>query len=265
MKKILIWTLLLCSANANAGGGWYHLIDGSASKSESRGYVGLKWTLDEGMKPQAVVGFRHASLNANGNTDGGDLSISAKLFDGFQLGQFRAKYFNGKEDVQGELGGGYDFTKGIFAGVGLHAPYSLLGLDMHPFLSDSKFEPYVQLDTNKGYNKPLGRQCVSGSGSPNYIDASCSLIAPSDRRLKHDIRLLTQLASGVKVYSFKYNWSNKTYVGVMAQDLLKRVSTKGAVYIASNGFYVVDYAKLGLKMTTLDELNARGIFAMQAN
>ena len=98
MKKLLSLTLLACAVNANAGAPtYYHWADGITSKSENRGYVGLKWTLDEGVKPQAVVGFRHDSIKANGDTDGEDLSISAKFFDGFQWGKLRAKYFNGNE------------------------------------------------------------------------------------------------------------------------------------------------------------------------
>ncbi len=182
MKKMLILlSLLLASANAVGGGGFsppYSWVDvpGSGSKTVNRGYVGLKWVLDEGVKPQTVVGFRHAIVASNGDTDGGDISLSAKLFDRFQLGKLRAKYFNGKESVQGEFGGGYDFTKGFFAGIGVHAPYSLLGLDVHPLLADKKFEPYVQVDTIKKYNKPNGstRECVYVGSGGDYYNADCT-------------------------------------------------------------------------------------------
>ena len=73
--------------------------------------------------------------------------------DGFQLGQIRAKYFNGKDNVQGEVGGGLDFNKGIYTGIGVHAPYSNLGIDLLPFTKD-KLEPYLQVDTIKGKRKP---------------------------------------------------------------------------------------------------------------
>jgi hypothetical protein len=125
----------------------------SQTDTHNRAYAGLKWTLNEGIKPQAVVGFRHARTESNGDTDGGDISISAKFIDGFQLGKLRAKYFNGKENTQGEVGAGYDFTNGLFAGVGVHAPYSNLGIDLLPTAKD-KIEPYFQLDTIKGNNKP---------------------------------------------------------------------------------------------------------------
>jgi len=169
--KLSKLTLVFCSflsSSAFAGGGGYDLIPGTASGTltDNRIYAGLKWTLNEGIKPHAVVGYRHARTESNGNTDGGDLSISAKFIDGFQLGKLRAKYFDGKEKVQGEVGGGYDFTKGLFAGVGVHAPYSLIGLDLHPFITENKFEPYIQLDTIKKYNKndSTTNTCVPHNG-----------------------------------------------------------------------------------------------------
>ena len=162
---LLIPFLLLISLSKNslAGAapcmfGCYDLVStgSGGTLTTNRAYAGLKWTLNEGIKPQAVLGFRHARTESNGNTDGGDISISAKFIDGFQLGKLRAKYFDGKDKVQGEVGGGFDFTKGLFAGVGVHAPFSLIGLDLHPFINENKLEPYLQIDSTKRYKKPNG-------------------------------------------------------------------------------------------------------------
>ncbi len=172
MKKIIALMLLTCSFQANAGFVATYDWIGNGTKSVNNGYVGLKWTLDEGVKPQAVVGFRHASIDSKGDTDGGDVSISAKFIDGFQLAKLRAKYFNGKESAQGEIGGGYDFTKGLFAGLGIRAPYSVLGADLHSFINDRKFEPYFQIDTNKRYNKP-NKICSQISQGP-YSNDTCT-------------------------------------------------------------------------------------------
>ena len=168
IQKLVLISLLTLSASAFAGGGGYDLIPGTASGTltDNRIYAGLKWTLNEGIKPQAVIGYRHARTESNGDTDGGDLSISAKIIDGFQLGKLRAKYFNGKENVQGEVGGGYDFTKGLFAGIGVHAPYSTLGIDFLPLAKD-RFEPFIQIDTIGRYRKPpylITSQCIDPSG-----------------------------------------------------------------------------------------------------
>ena len=116
-------------------------------------YAALKWTFGESFKPEAVLGFRHAKVDSNGDTDGGDVSISAKFIDGLELGKLRGKYFNGKDNVQSEVGGGFDFNKGLFTGIGIHAPYSNLGIDFLPFAKD-RLEPYLQLDTINGNPKP---------------------------------------------------------------------------------------------------------------
>jgi len=253
-------TLVFCSllsSSAFAGSGTYDFIP--VTNTDNRAYAGLKWTLNEGIKPQAVVGFRHARTESNGNTDGGDISISAKIIDGFQLGKLRAKYFDGKEKVQGEVGAGYDFTKGLFAGVGVHAPYSLIGLDLHPFINENKLEPYIQIDTIKKYEN--SNACAfRNDGSGAWQDSNCTVSnAPSDRRLKHSIHLLARLHNGMKIYTFKYLWSDIVYVGVMAQDLLKNPTWKDAVITKANGFYAVNYSMLGLKMTTFAQWKKDGL------
>lgn len=75
----------------------------------------------------------------------------------------------------------------------------------------------------------------------------------SDIRLKRNIKFLTELENGIKLYSFKYNWSEVTYVGVMAQDMLKDVVYKNSVVLKKNNYYAVNYKALGLKMITLDQ------------
>jgi hypothetical protein len=271
IQKLVLISLLTLSASAFAGGGGYDLIPGTASGTltDNRIYAGLKWTPNEGIKPQAVVGYRHARTESNGNTDGGDLSISAKFIDGFQLGKLRAKYFDGKEKVQGEVGGGFDFTKGLFAGVGVHAPYSLIGLDLHPFITENKFEPYIQLDTIKKYNKndSTTNTCVPHDGfDPGaWSNSVCTIPNISDKRLKHSIHLLARLHSGMKIYAFKYLWSDVVYVGVMAQDLLKNPTWKDAVITKANGFYAVNYRMLGLKMTTLAQWKKDGLVSIDAD
>jgi hypothetical protein len=225
----------------------------NTSTNDNRVYAGLKWSLSGGIKPEAVLGFRHANINSSGDTDGGDISISAKFMDGFQPGQIRAKYFNGKEDVQGEVGGGYDFTQGIFGSLGVHAPYSNIGLDLLPN-AQTKFNPYVQVDSIKGNNKP-NPSCPIGY-SPR--EGTCRP-EPSDRRLKRSIRLLARLHNGLKIYAFKYLWSDVVYVGVMAQDLLQNPTWKDAVIKKANGFYTVNYAMLGLKMTTFAQWKKDGL------
>lgn len=248
MNKIHLLTLILLMASPQLFAAPPPSIN--TSINDNRAYAGLKWSLSGGIKPEAVLGFRHANINSSGDTDGGDISISAKFMDGFQPGQIRAKYFNGKEDVQGEVGGGYDFIQGIFGSLGVHAPYSNLGLDLLPN-AQTKFNPYVQVDSIKGNNKPS--PTLPGSGGSGGVGGI------SDRRLKRSIRLLARLHNGLKIYAFKYLWSDVVYVGVMAQDLLQNPLYKDAVITKANGFYAVNYAMLGLKMTTFAQWKKDGL------
>jgi len=91
---------------------------------------------------------------------------------------------------------------------------------------------------------PGGGGGAPGGGAP-----------PSDARLKRDIVQLG-ITNGVTIYSFRYLWSNQTYVGVMAQDLLN--THPEALSVDEFGFYQVNYTTLGLRMMTIEEWQAAG-------
>lgn len=144
---------------------------GSSTDTVNRGYVALKWSLGGSFTPEAVVGFRHARVDDNGDTDGEDISYSFNLIGGFQAGKLRAKYFNGNENAQGELGGGYDFANGIFAGVGIKAPYLTIGVD-YQYLKDTPWLPYFMVDTIDKYDKPE-KTCPTNT---KLIGKTCQLV-----------------------------------------------------------------------------------------
>ena len=144
-NHLIVLLLLICSAQLLAGPVVYST--SSISSNDNKVYAGLKWTLNEGIKPQAVIGFRHTNIGSDGHTDGGDISLSAKFIDGFQLDKTRLKYINGNNDVQGELGGGYDFTKGLFLGGSANGPYINLGVDYLIQAKDKSIDPYIMLNT----------------------------------------------------------------------------------------------------------------------
>jgi len=62
----------------------------------------------------------------------------------------------------------------------------------------------------------------------------------SDRRLKHDVKPIGKTNDGLPIYAFKYNGSDQTQIGLMAQDVEKRKPE--AVGLAA-GFKTVDYEK----------------------
>ena len=69
---------------------------------------------------------------------------------------------------------------------------------------------------------------------------------PSDIRLKRDIEPVGELDNGLTLYRFRYRWSETVYVGVMAQEVLE--VDPGAVIMGEDGFYRVDYRRLGIRM-----------------
>ena len=73
----------------------------------------------------------------------------------------------------------------------------------------------------------------------------------SDIRLKRDIVPVGKMDNGLTLYRFRYRWSETVYVGVMAQEVLD--VDPDAVITGEDGFYRVDYARLGTEMMTLKE------------
>jgi hypothetical protein len=89
-----------------------------------------------------------------------------------------------------------------------------------------------------------------GGGSGGFLGGLTKMF--SDIRLKDSIELLQEGMDGEpNIYSFKYKWDSKTtWSGVMAQEL---IGTKhaDAVKVNPEGYYMVDYHKLGIPMVQL--------------
>jgi len=138
--------------------------EANASANSNMGYGGVKWTLGESLVPEVVAGYRFASVTNNGATQGGDLSMSIKitgkteLNDLIHLGKLRAKYLNGTDYLQGEVGGGWDFAnKGLFAGVSAQGPFVNTGLDYDLSGKNAfgkSFSPYLEFNSLGIYSRP---------------------------------------------------------------------------------------------------------------
>lgn len=82
----------------------------------------------------------------------------------------------------------------------------------------------------------------------------------SDMRLKKDVLHLMTLSNGIRIYKFKYLWSDTEYVGVIAQDLLK--TRPDSVVVDQYGYYRVKYESLGLRMVTYQEWQKHGAYSI---
>jgi len=90
----------------------------------------------------------------------------------------------------------------------------------------------AQVDIYRGLSQYAGMPQQGGNIYGNY----------SDRRLKEDIKLIGYSPSGLNIYSFKYIGGNKTYQGVMSDEIPEYTVIKD-----SNGYDKVDYSKLDVK------------------
>ncbi|HEX5786338.1 MAG TPA: hypothetical protein VFY35_16540 [Burkholderiaceae bacterium] len=173
MKKLvlpLVAAATLACSVAQAGINGYVLAGSSARNTETKGYAGLKWSLSTGTTPAVVLGIVRAKVKSNGDTDGANLAFSLNLAGGIKPGKLKLSYLNGKEDVQGELGLGYDFLKSApLLGLGVNIPYLNAGVDIYR----DGYDPFVTLQTLKKWDKPAGTTCVP-SGSPDYSDPNCT-------------------------------------------------------------------------------------------
>jgi outer membrane immunogenic protein len=84
----------------------------------------------------------------------------------------------------------------------------------------------------------------------NYSDTA--VIFGSDVRFKRDITLLARRDDGLGIYRYRYLWSDDVYVGAMAQEVAL-IHPNAIVRDPLTGYLAVDYARLGLRPTTLNE------------
>lgn len=78
----------------------------------------------------------------------------------------------------------------------------------------------------------------------------------SDLALKHDVVLLGHLGNGLGYYRFSYLGSDKSYVGVIAQEV--QAVRPDAVRRGHDGYLRVRYDRLGIKFGTYRDWLAAG-------
>jgi len=86
--------------------------------------------------------------------------------------------------------------------------------------------------------------------------AATPLPLVSDARLKRDITLVGRRDDGLGLYRYRYLWSDTVYVGVMAQEVAL-IRPDAVVRGGLDGYLRVDYSRLGMKLMTLPEWDAR--------
>lgn len=147
---------------------------GSTSETETRAYAGLNWHLGGGATPALVLGAFRTKVQSDGDTSGGNLAFHINLAGGVKPGKLKLGYLNGKEDVQGEIGIGYDFLKNApLLGIGANVPHVSAGVDVY---ANPGFVPYATLHSRGEFDEPSGTasQCVVDNVSPTFSDPACT-------------------------------------------------------------------------------------------
>ena len=109
-------------------------------------------------------------------------------------------------------------------------------------------QQYQESEAEKQRKANAAAQSGGGGGSGGLLGA----LGISDIRLKENIELLEKGKDGdPNIYSFSYKFQpNHRWSGVMAQELLG-TKHSDSVRINSEGYYMVDYHKLGIQMKLL--------------
>ena len=103
---------------------------------------------------------------------------------------------------------------------------------------------------------PYGTQVATSRQPMNFMSPLSALAGnpamfggKSDIRLKEDIEPVGILC-GIPVYTFRYIGIAGRWFGAMAQEVMKLVPD--AVFMESDGFYAIDYRRLGFPMMRID-------------
>ena len=139
---------------------------------------------------------------------------------------------------------GLGFTLGLSAGLSYHITDNISARLYASFDYDANI-PTLGSPTNLDEDGPVRL----GSGDGHSYGFGIQMRVQSDRRLKTDIAAIGTTVLGLPLYRFRYRGETEVYVGVMAQDVLEVMPD--AVSVGSDGFYRVDYGRLGLAFKRL--------------
>jgi hypothetical protein len=85
-----------------------------------------------------------------------------------------------------------------------------------------------------------------GGDEPFTVTGGDEVFEGSDIRIKADITEVGTTVLGLPLYQFRYIDGTRRFEGVMAQDVIEKMPE--AVIMGDDGFYRVNYARLGIKM-----------------
>ena len=136
----------------------------------------------------------------------------------------------------------------ISQSVSAHAAFSVVTVGFN-----WRFYPATSMPWQGAY---IGGHAGGAWGLSTDATYSDLLLAPSDVRLKRDIALVGRRDDGLGLYRYRYLWSDTVYVGVMAQEVAL-IHPDAIVRDALDDYLKVDYGRLGMRLLTLPEWDAK--------
>jgi outer membrane immunogenic protein len=133
-----------------------------------------------------------------------------------------------------------------------HAQFQIVAVGLSWLFSPGGQAPHGAWDGAYG-----GGHAGGAWGNDTNASYSASPFIISDRRLKRDVTLVGRLDDGLGLYRYRYLWSDTVHVGVMAQEVAL-LHPDAVVRGVLDDYLRVDYGRLGLKLMSLPDWDARG-------
>ena len=143
------------------------------------------------------------------------------------------------------MGGGFSVTQTASA----HAAFSVVTIGFN-----WRFSPTSPMPWEGAYLGGHAGGAWGLSTDANYNNSG--LVIVSDIRLKRDIALVGRRDDGLGLYRYRYVGGDTVYVGVMAQEVAL-IHPDAIVRDALDDYLRVDYGRLGLRLMTLPDWDAR--------
>jgi len=223
---------------------------GQGAAMQMQGAQGQQQAQLASLQGQGAMAQGAAQMGMQGVQGGAQLGFQGAAMQGQMLGQGMGAIQAASGQRQAQLGG-------VQAQAGMIGEQAGMTQAQLNDVMAQQTQAYQAEQTDAQRAANAAASSGGGGGGGGGILGKLGL---SDIRLKNNIQLLQEGKDGdPNIYSFKYKWDTQTtWSGVMAQELL---NTKHAdtVSINSNGYYMVDYHKLGIPMTQLSIEEKHGI------
>lgn len=104
-----------------------------------------------------------------------------------------------------------------------------------------RWQDQVNMITAQYKARQAGGQSFTNMGGAAQAGMSGGGGMMSDKRLKHNYRIVGKSKSGINIYQFSYLGSSDRFEGVMADEV------ENASFMTESGFYAVDYSKIDVQ------------------